>query len=393
MATLEFFDYIFDRYAYLGLACDASPSAISSEIRQRRAAIHPDKLLRVSESILAAAERERGYVDECARILCDPEMRPMYDQKLADFQSREPHLVSSTGIALFDPSRFRIDLDYLLSSQAMPLEEVEAKARSMSGVDDKRIAKAKKRALDNPTDFDNRDTLREELTNKLVYLSIMEDFLWQAAGVNGALANDEHSSAQDGAHFEAALAIKMEAFKTHACEAVGHRHEMASLGMAPRLLLAGPDGSEASSTALVAELAAKIIESINQRSETLRETVAQKAIVIDELAQCSRWAWLNEKPNSPFLDIVIIKSSAEYDEGWPGKTFEPAGFLIRIERETRNATPVIERPSPEDLQTWPNQVAALEANPEMPGLFIEAFALANKLIELSITPAAKGPAP
>lgn len=386
MATLEFFDYIFDRYAYLGLATDASANDIAREIRQRRAAIHPDKLLRVSESILATAAREREYVDECARILNDPEMRLMYDQKLATFKASEPHLVSPTGVALFDPSRFRIDLDYLLSSEAMSLDMVEAQARSMSGLDEKRLAKARKRALDNPDDFDDRDAFRDELTKKLIFLSIMEDFLWQAAGVNGALANDEHSRAQDGAHFEEALALKMEAIKSQAHEAVGRRHEMASLGMAPRLLLAGPDEPSATSTSLVDELADKVVESIEQRADTLRETVAQKSLVIDELAQYSRWAWAADKPSSPFLDIVMIRSSAEYDENWPGQNYEPAGFLIRIDRETRNASPLIERPSRDDLLKWPNQAALLEANPEIPGLFIEAFALANKLIELSENP-------
>lgn len=51
MAVLEFFDYIFDRYAYLGLTPDADIAAISTEIRNRRAAVHPDKLLRVSSAV------------------------------------------------------------------------------------------------------------------------------------------------------------------------------------------------------------------------------------------------------------------------------------------------------------------------------------------------------
>jgi DnaJ-class molecular chaperone len=168
MSTIEFFDYIFDRYAYLGLFPGASSSEISSHIRQRRAAIHPDKLLRVSQNIMAEAHRERGLVDECARLLLSNELRPMYDQKLSQFQSSAPHLVSVDGVAKLDPSRFRIDLDHLLGSGEQEIEHVQSMAQHMSGMDEKRMAKSRKRFQEHPHDFDARDALRDELTKKLV---------------------------------------------------------------------------------------------------------------------------------------------------------------------------------------------------------------------------------
>lgn len=321
-------------------------------------------------------------MDDCARILCDAETRKMYDQKLADFKLAEPRLVSSTGVAIIDPTRFRIDLDYLIGNEPMSLEMVVGQARLMSGFDDKRLEKARKRAKKKPEDLQDRDALRDELTKNLTFLSITEDFLWQAAGVSGALDGQDHSRAQDGAHFTQALDLRIDQIQEQASLDVASRHEMASLGMAPRLLLEGPSAAASSNALLVAELSAKVVESIHARANPLREAVAQKAAVIDELASISRWAWLGTKRFGPVLDIVMITSSAEYDEHWPGPDFSPAGFLIRIDTLTGAASPVIEKPSPKDLASWPNAVAVLEANPEIPGFFVEAFALANKLQEL-----------
>jgi hypothetical protein len=380
MSTLEFFDYIFDRYAYLGVDPQSSVEEIASMIRQRRAAIHPDKLLRVSADILSAARRERDVVDDCARMLLDPAMRELYDVKLNEFKLSEPHLVSEDGVARFDPARFRIDLDFLMGDREQDIEGVKNQARAMSGMDEKRIEKARKRFAAHPLDLDARDALRDELTKKVVCLAALEDFLWQAAGVNGALEGDDHSRAQSGEHFQNEALEKLERFKNQAEKIVAAREGMAQLGLAPRLLLAGPAGSTAAGASL-SELAARVGEALEERSQALRQAVAEKSKAIDELAKVSRWAWVGQERHSRLLDIVMVRSEADYDEAWPGPDFVAQGFLIRLDRETGEATPIIQSPCAQELAQWPHAVVTLESNPEIPGLFIEAFALANLLGE------------
>jgi hypothetical protein len=205
----------------------------------------------------------------------------------------------------------------------------------------------------------------------------MEDFLWQVAGVHGALANDNYNRAEDGTHFVRHLNDKIDSIKTQATEAVIHRDPMAGLGLAPRLLLRGPDGEPSGASVLTAELSKHVLASFDARIEALRAAVAEKAKTIDELALFSRWAWLGDSSSGPILDIIMIRSEADYDEHWPGSEFAPTGLIIRIDRVTGAATPVFETPSLDELKQWPHGLVALEANKEIQGFFIEALALAQ----------------
>ena len=147
METLEFIDYLFDRYAYLDIDPAAPAETIRQEVRRRRAENHPDKLHNISVEILATAARTTALIDSCARVLMDAELRPLYDVKLAHFKETAPHLVSVSGTPIHDPSRFRIDLDYLMHDEVTDIGHLEAYAASMSGHDDKRVARARSGAL------------------------------------------------------------------------------------------------------------------------------------------------------------------------------------------------------------------------------------------------------
>lgn len=384
--TLEFVDYIFDRYAYLGLPIDASADQISAEIRSRRAAVHPDKLLRVSSSILEAAEHERALIDMCSLMLSNPGMRALYNDKLLAFKTNDPHLVSTNGVARIDPSRFKIDLDSLLSNASENIDAIESKARELSGMDEKRITKARKRFLTEPNDVDARESLRDELGRKLVFLSAIEDFYWQVAGVSGIDGLSGHSNvaqAQSGSHFTEKLSERLLSVRSMAAIEVEQRDGMVRFGLAPRLLIAGPNSIETNNTSQeelsTAVLTMRSIYAFDARSGPLRDAVEQKARVIDELAGLCRWAHLNKKRATIFLDILMIQSEADYDGAWPGADFTPTGFIFRIERATNNASPVLETPTADQINDWPNELVALEPHSEMPGLFIEAIALANKL--------------
>lgn len=379
METLEFIDYIFDRYAYLEVAPSATQEELRQVIRRRRAENHPDKLQHVSEAIQKTAARARELLDDCARVLLDDELRRLYDAKLAEYRESEPHLVSTSGTPLLDPTRFRLDLDYLLQSQVEDLAHLQAYAAQMSGHDERRLEKARNRFARDRADLDNREDLREALTRKLTYLGALEDFYWQKAGVMGGTSLNEDHGAVSPEHFVRQLEKNLVRIADQAGTAVLQRNAYASLGFTPVLLLTA-EGHESGTGPQAHELTTQVVKAFQARAEDLRELVEQKSRVIDELTHVSRWAPLNTLKDTPYIDILLVRSDAEVDAAWPGSEVTQVGVYLRLERATGAGAPVLAKLSPQELASWPQELVALEPNPEIPGLLLEAAALAHRLL-------------
>jgi len=381
MNTLEFFDYIFDRYAYLDVDDTLSQEELRREISRRRAENHPDKLLRVSAAIRSAASREMERIDDCARMLLNEALRPLYNEKLAEFKAKSPHLVSTDGIPMLDPSRFRINIDYLLNEEEFNLDRATTLATSMSGHDDKHLAKVQSRFDRNPDDLELRDDLRAALTRKLIFLLGLEECCWQKAGVTGALNNNDHLRATDSEHFTEHLETKLAEIRVQAQEAVSNRQGMASLGFAPLLLLEGPTASntESANSAVSMAVTKKVLERFEERIADLQSIIEQKRQTIAELIQVPRWRALVEDKGTNLLDILLMSSEADFDDNWPGEDFFSKGWIMRVNKKTGVLTPILGEYNQAELSTWPNELVVLEPNPEIPGLFLEAIALAETL--------------
>ncbi len=379
MTAHEFTDYIFDRYAYLELAADADAEDIRREIKRRRAENHTDKLQRVSDEILRVAAQVRERLDDCARVLLDVNLRQVFDEKLAEFQATAPHLVSETGTPKIDPTRYRVDLDYLLQADVADLADLELRAAQMAGHDEKRLAKARQRMLKDPEDLSYRDDLRDALTHKLSYLTVLEDFYWQKAGVYGGTSRQDNLRAARPEHFTEQLEVHLSQEREEARTAVQQRQQYAALGFSPVLLLSYAGSDSAESTSVEEQLTQAVVAAFQVRAEDLRRLVEHKREVIHELAAVSRWRWAHDRPDADILDIVFVRSEADFDEEWPGTEFVQPGMVLRLDRRTQVATPLMQSLSAEEVAGWPHALAWLEPNREIPGLFIEAMALAERL--------------
>ena len=125
-------DYIFDRYAYLGLEMGADKKDIKKLISRKRGAVHPDRLRRASKGILQQADAERRLINKCAEILLDDEFRPLYDERLKEFNEHSPQLVSTNGQAIIDLSKDRFVIDSLLNEELPDTAFLEQKLQELT---------------------------------------------------------------------------------------------------------------------------------------------------------------------------------------------------------------------------------------------------------------------
>jgi len=375
---LEFIDYIFDRYAFLGVDPSTPAEELRKEIRRRRAENHPDKLIHVSDAIRKTAARDMERVNECARVLLDESLRTRYDERLAVFRETSPRLISTTGLPIIDPSRFRIDLESLLDTNVTDLTDLEAQAAKLAGYSEKRLERARKQFANDPSDVDAREDLREHLTAKLVFLNVMEDYYWQKAGVHGATNKDAGLRTTHSSDILALLDNQVSEMRVKVEHAVVERHTVAQLGFVPLLLL-GHHGAEAEGAQVAQEVAAVAVSSFEMRVEDLKALVATKKLTMDELVRVARLRELRAATGTSVIDVMLIQSDAEPDAAWPGEDFVQLGAIFRCDIAAGAISSVSMTVTAEELSAWPNELYVLEPNRELPGFLIEAVALVERL--------------
>jgi hypothetical protein len=378
--ALEFIDYIFDRYAFLGIDAATPAEELRREIRRRRAENHPDKLLHVSEAIRQTAARDMELVNECARVLLDDTLRTRYDERLAVFRESSPQLISTSGVPIIDPTRFRIDLEALLDTNVTDLADLEAQAAKLAGYNERRLERARKQFANDPDDVDAREELRDHLTAKLVFLNVIEDYYWQKAGVHGATDKNASLRTTHSSDILALLENQVSQVRAKVEHAVAERHNVAQLGFVPLLLL-GHHGTESESALVVQEVTAVAVRSFEMRVEDLKALVESKKLTVDELVRVARSRELRAPTGTTVIDVMLIQSEAEPDAAWPGDDFVQLGIIFRCDIAAGAISSVSTTLSAEEIAAWPNELHALEPNRELPGFLIEAVALVERLAE------------
>ena len=104
-------DYLIDYYALLGVNRNADGQQIQSAFREKMRGYHPDVLARAAPEFKTQAAAKTRIFYRAYETLTDPEKKAPYDEKLKSF---DPRLVSSTGEALIDLKKKRIDADFLI---------------------------------------------------------------------------------------------------------------------------------------------------------------------------------------------------------------------------------------------------------------------------------------
>lgn len=265
--SIEGIDYIFNRYAFLGLPIEANEKDIHTEIRKKRAENHPDKLLRVSKNITDLANRNIELIDQCERILLNFELKSLYDIKLKEFLDKEPHLVSDNGIGIIDLSKMKIDLSYLLNEPIRDMNDLQALAKKMSGYNEKRLKKSQI-SYEEEVNEENRESLREELTNKVVYLNLIEEYYWQKAGISN-VKNPTHTY-QNSSDVIKSFENNIELIKEKASEVINNQHGLALLGFVKPLLITY-EGATNQSEISANIIYNKVIEAFQLRSNDVKK--------------------------------------------------------------------------------------------------------------------------
>lgn len=296
MDPVEGVDYIFDRYAFLGLTPDASKDEIHATARQRLAENHPDKMIRLGAEIQRAADRTRNLVKDCTTILLNDALRPLYDERLAKFKAEKPEFVSTNGTAIISLSGGRFDLNSLLEDGNDNFERMAEQAKAISGYVEGHTELIAKLYKADPKNTDLRNTYRDQLGSKLTYLSLLESVAWICAGYTGAETTKGHVLYPDEYAQAAQLAITYTRDEV-IINSVDQRRTAVAIGIAqPPLLLTydNPDkpvDEPAPPTVMSEEVTNNIIakaqENFDVRAEHIRDIARQKQATLEELLPLS----------------------------------------------------------------------------------------------------------
>ncbi len=241
--SVEGVTYIFDRYAWLGLEPGATKKEIEKAISTKRAANHPDRLRRAGEEVKNTAEHVIRLLSDCENILLDDALRPLYDARLEEFKKDRPKLVSTSGTAIVDLGQEYLDIDSLLSDEVEDLSELEKRAAEMCGYDAARFEMIKDMFDDAPDNDKLKRAYRNELTQKLIWLSLMEGLAWQKAGVSQKQSSTSRMLTHADEYADAVEETIAETAKTQIFDALKERAAAMQIGTAPPPLLL-TDGSD-----------------------------------------------------------------------------------------------------------------------------------------------------
>lgn len=383
--VIEGVDYIFDRYAHLGLEIGADRKAIERAIRDKRAGLHPDRLVNVDEDIKKQAEAKRDKIDKCAEILLNDELRPLYDERLKEFYARDPKLVSKEGHPIINLAAERFSIDMLLAQDIPDTEALEERIREMTQFDGRKFAEVKTLYDAMPGNAQIGKIYRDALTTKLIYLELLEDTAWAKIGYTR-----KTQKADGHVLFASDYTERVEAELTRVAgevidDAVRQRNDALRIGVAAPLLLLEDQregvAKSVPSRAMDDETQEKIKNQARRnfeiRADYVREVARLKQEVLQELVGLAEVRDLSPRDaNDSDYEIYLVQpdarntvlakfnlAAADASSAMDG-SFTPGGPLSEVEKTARKT----------------NALAVIRNN-EITDLFMEVTAVCNKICD------------
>lgn len=426
--------YIFDRYAWLGLEPGATKKEIEKAISTKRAANHPDRLRRAGDEVKHTAEHVIRLLSDCENILLDDALRPLYDARLEEFKKDRPKLVSTTGTAIVDLKQEYLDIDSLLSDEVEDLSELEKRAAEMCGYDASRFEMIKDMFDDAPDNEKLKRAYRNELTQKLVWLSLMEGLAWQKAGVSQKQSSTSRMLTHADEYAAAVEETIAETAKTQIFDALKERATAMQIGTAPPPLLltdgsdlddakngaatesfnqtarpdtpakdATPNADKMRKLALMDEDAISKLMNVarknfDDRAQYIRDVAVEKQAVLETLVALTPHEYVYDAQNDAPARCMIYLYAAGEDGDEPTMLFgvdldEETASVSNIDMEV-GGTPLSEFRARDFAQT----VIVAERNPEITDFMMEVAFVAekhcaalNERLEARAKPAAKKP--
>lgn len=325
--------YIFDRYAFLtdvlkdggrpparDLDKDTPATEISKAVTFARAMYHPDRQARTGEHMRNEATRMTGLVNEAARLLEDPELRPLYDDRLEHFRKNKPEVVSRDGAVIIDVRAAFFDVSALLADEVQDTRELEKRIVQMTQYDENLVPRMKRLKESMPGSEEIGGLYRDALTQKLIYLTLLEDVAWAKLGY-ASQPDKTAGMVQHGDEYAESVERALQnAAERDIMSSIAMTGEGMRLGMAkmPLLLPAfnAASGAEEAHAALLAkpeefqaalgELAARARQNFDIRAEYVRDVARQKQSVLEELVALTHVEQLHPGKPGEVHDFYLL---------------------------------------------------------------------------------------
>jgi curved DNA-binding protein CbpA len=322
--AVETVDYIFDRYAFLGLETDASIDEIKAAIKAKRLENHPDRLVKAGKEVKAAAERVLSGIAQCEELLLNPDRKAHFDAKLEWFKAKRPAAISNDGTAIILVSEMHLDVPTLLGLKGDDaaqdnLERPEIIA--LTGYDPKKSEKLRRLHAKDPQDTDVKGMLIDALQAELMYLHIAEEKAWQRVGLFN-VPNKTPSQMIDPADYADETSKRLDKVMDQEIpQLLGDTLGLARLGMASPMLLLPPPAKQESANlpaqledVTVEDLVARARETMARSRGQIHEVSLRKQAILGELAELIEVVWLTPEPRRAgdyFMFLIIGKDEEE----------------------------------------------------------------------------------
>jgi curved DNA-binding protein CbpA len=173
--------YMVDYYAVLSVNNDAAQEDIRKAYLNLQKLYHPDKYEHLAEEFKNQAARRSAMLAEAYAVLSNPDKKAVYDSELAAWQG--PISLDGTPIDVIGGAGF--SPNHLLDSDAHDTQKLKDMFTSMSGYNEAVFEAVETAYHNSPNDENLRQAYKAALGQKVTYLALMEDLVWQKAGFEG----------------------------------------------------------------------------------------------------------------------------------------------------------------------------------------------------------------
>ena len=321
-------DYLIDYYAILSIPRNAGVDEIKSAYREQMKQYHPDVVSRAAPEIQQEAEQRSKMIVLAYNTLRNNESKVSYDRQLADFN---PELVSKNGTPILDLNAKRVQADYLVSGTGLEgKSDLMQRAKDLSGHNETVFNVVLDQYNANRQSKDLKEAYRSLLEKKNTYLSLIESFEWEDAGI----ANQADTRCLFYPEDHVAKRSEQMVSAEHEIAGTMEKRVLAlSSGIAPKLLASGKayDSEDAQRDAtLKDELTGIAMTKFKSHTERLEELAKERAEVLEELVQLTEWEYYPaEQPIADKLLILLKRDklvAGDVMYRWNGKSVEGSHY-------------------------------------------------------------------
>lgn len=384
-----------DHPDFFMISSDSDQKAVKAAIKNVRVLYHPDRFENDPDSIKETAAQKRNLIEKSATILLDEDLRPLYGERLVEFYTKDPRLVSQSG-AIIVPIGGDYDffsLDSILSDEVPDTASFEAQVKQMVQFDDAQFEQAKS-LFETIIDNDQiRSLYKDALTKKLIYLTLLEDAAWAKIGYGNKKSKTRGHVLHADSYAENVEAELSHIIEAELPQAVNMRNDALRIGTAyPPLLLTNQSGSGAESTGALAimdeetiqKVLSKARENMEIRAEYVRDIAKQKQGVLEELVTLCDLKPLKQRNfNNAHHTIVLgqVREENEAPQFMLAYEFNAEASNLQVVENSFDLSGSTVEEALEKLSLPDTNVFLLLHNTEISDFNIEVVGAAEKLTE------------